>query len=243
MDIADYEPELKDSPSEAKQIFAAEISMLQWLLRGFEGYRGYNVNKLPDDFRERAYYNAALWRLVIDDLFPHLRDPRIYHILYAKYLILHLREHRFVPGDERGVITRSEVQARLYHRCKRYKARQAVKGDLQHLVGETKEVDQALGQAMYGKRPLVIMRDIPVKASRQGKIARMSSPGQSDILIQCAHGPCQRYISVHTKGSWCPECSEIEHHTCASIMIDEDEHGNKYCFKCHTNKQLYNMSE
>ena len=188
MDIANYEPELKDSSSEAKQIFAAEISMLQWLLRG---YRGYNVDKLPDDFRERAYYNEALWRLVIDDLFPHLRDPRIYHILYAKYLILHLREHRFVPGDERGVITRSEVQARLYHRCKRYKARQAVKGDLQHLVGETKEVDQALGQAMYGKRPLVIMRDIPVKASRQGKIARMSSPGQSDILIQCAHGPCQ----------------------------------------------------
>ena len=124
VDIANYEPELKDSPSEAKQIFAAEISMLQWLLRG---YRGYNVDKLPDDFREHAYYNAALWRLVIDDLFPHLRDPRLYHILYAKYLILHLREHRFVPGDERGVITRSEVQARLYHRCKRYKARQAVK--------------------------------------------------------------------------------------------------------------------
>ena len=106
VDIANYEPEMNDSPSEAKQIFAAEISMLQWLLRG---YRGYNVDKLPDDFCERAYYNEALWRLVIDDLFPHLRDPRIYHILYAKYLILHLREHRFVPGDERGVITRSEV--------------------------------------------------------------------------------------------------------------------------------------
>ena len=46
VDIANYKPELKDSSSEAKQIFAAEISMLQWLLRG---YRGYNVDKLPDD--------------------------------------------------------------------------------------------------------------------------------------------------------------------------------------------------
>ena len=157
VDIANYEPELHDSPSEAKQIFRAQVSMLQWLLRGS---RGDKVEELSDDCRERAYYNEALWRLVVDDLYPHLRDPRLYHILYAKNLILHLQEHRFVPGDERGIITRSEVQARLYHRCKRYKARQAVKGDLQHLVGETKEVDQALGQAMYGKRPLVIMRGV-----------------------------------------------------------------------------------
>ena len=177
------------------------------------------MEELSDDCRERAYYNEALWRLVVDDLYPHLRDPRLYHILYAKNLILHLQEHRFVPGDERGIITRTEVQACLYHRCKRYKARQAVKRDSQRLVGETKKVDQALEQAMYGERPLVFVRDIPTKSFRPGKAARASSPGRSGILIQCAHGSCRRYISVHTKGFWCPECSEIEHHSCASIKI------------------------
>ena len=238
--MANYEPELHDSPSEAKQIFRAQVSMLQWLLRGS---RGDKVEELSDDCRERAYYNEALWRLVVDDLYPHLHDPRLYHILYAKYLILHLQEHRFVPGDERGIITRSEVQARLYHRCKRYRARKVIENDSQRLVGETKKVDQALELATYRERPLVFVRDIPTKSFRPGKAARASSPGRSDILIQCAHGPCQRYMSVHTKGKWCPECSEIEHHSSAWVMVDTDEHGNRFCFKCHANKPLYNMSE
>ena len=73
--------------------------------------------------------------------------------------------------------------------------------------------------------PIVInaamVRNIPPKTS---------SPGKADVLNQCAHGPCQRYIPVHMNKAWCYQCERIEIH--ASFLIYEDERKRARCPSC-----------
>ena len=116
----------------------------------------------------------------------------------------------------------------------KHKTRSVVRGSAQLPLMPVREADLSLEQPTSSNTLL---------AMNEQSSPKPSPPGQANILIQCAHGPCQRYMSVHTKGKWCPECSEIEHHSSAWVMVDTDEHGNRFCFKCHANKPLYNMSE
>ena len=57
--------------------------------------------------------------------------------------------------------------------------------------------------------------------------AEPSLPGKANILLQCAHGPCQRYISVHINKAWCFECEGTEIH--APFLVHEDERKHARC--------------
>ena len=104
VNIATYQPTPGDSMLERRGIFSASIHMLQWLTRG------HLVEWVSEEARDNAYYNEALRLLVNRELIPHSHNPELYHILYAKHLIVNLLKYRYVPGDEQGVIMRSEVQ-------------------------------------------------------------------------------------------------------------------------------------
>ena len=223
VNIATYMPEAGDSVRESQNIFAAELGMLQWLTRG------YGVENVSDEARCNSYYNEALWRMVINELMPHLHNPSHYHILYAKHLILNLRKYRYVPGDERGVIVRSAVQQipNESHRRKRgkRKSRTVVQGHAQWLAATTRAVDQSLVQAAYNRMPFVLIKNNPLLWATSE-----SSSGNAEILIQCGHGHCQRYIPVHDTRKWCRQCEAVELH--AQFMVNEDENGDRHCTSC-----------
>ena len=202
--LNEYEPAPGDSLQEARNMFRAEVGMLQWLTRGHE------TEQVDETARANAYYNNALWSLVRRELIPHMDNPGPYHIVYAKQLILNLLQYRHVPGDERGVILRSEVQPFQPLRRKRgkHRSRTAVQGNPRLISETTRAVDESLHQAVYNRTQFILLRDSPKDKPDSGK---------SDILMQCAHGPCQRYISVHKKSTWCENCEAIELH--ASFMV------------------------
>ena len=208
--LNEYEPAPGDSLQEARNMFRAEVGMLQWLTRGHE------TEQVDETARANAYYNNALWSLVRRELIPHMDNPGPYHIVYAKHLILNLLQYRHVPGDERGVILRSEVQPFQPLRRKRgkHRSRTAVQGNPRLISETTRAVDESLHQAVYNRTQFIMLRDSPKDKPDSGK---------SDILMQCAHGPCQRYISVHKKSAWCENCETIELH--ASFMVFECSDG------------------
>ena len=216
--LNEYEPAPGDSLQEARNMLRAEVGMLQWLTRGHE------TEQVDETARANAYYNKALWSLVLHELIPHMNNPGPYHILYAKHLILNLLQYRHVPGDERGVILRSEVQPFQPLRRKRgkHRSRTVVHGNPRLISETTRAVDESLHQAVYNRTQFILLRDSPKDKPDSGK---------SDILMQCAHGPCQRYISVHKKSAWCENCEAIELH--ASFMVFECSDGiHDQCTQC-----------
>ena len=216
--LNEYEPAPGDSLQEARNMLRAEVGMLQWLTRGHE------TEQVDETARANAYYNNALWSLVLCELILHMDNPEPYHIVYAKHLILNLLQYRHVPGDERGVILRSEVQPFQPLRRKRgkHRSRTAVPGNPRLISETTRAVDESLHQAVYNRTQFILLRDSPKDKPDSGK---------SDILMQCAHGPCQRYISVHKKSAWCENCEAIELH--ASFMVFECSDGiHDQCTQC-----------
>ena len=216
--LNEYEPAPGDSLQEARNMFRAEVGMLQWLTRGHE------TEQVDETARANAYYNNALWSLVRRELIPHMDNPGPYHIVYAKHLILNLLQYRHVPGDERGVILRSEVQPFQPLRRKRgkHRSRTAVQGNPQLISETTRAVDESLHQVVCNRTQFVLLKDSPKDKPDSGK---------SEILMQCAHGPCQRYISVHQKAAWCKHCEAIELH--ASFMVFESSDGiHDQCTHC-----------
>ena len=102
VNIANYEPSMEDSTVERQGIFGAQIQMLQWLTRG------HIVDNVTSTARARAYYNRWMHVIIARELMPYAQDPQFFHIMYARNLILDLK-CRYVPGDERGMILRSDV--------------------------------------------------------------------------------------------------------------------------------------
>ena len=223
VNIAEYQPAPGDSIMERRGIFSASIHMLQWLTRG------HLVEWVSEEARDNAYYNEALRLLVNRELIPHSHNPELYHILYAKHLIVNLLKYRYVPGDERGVIVRSAVQQipTESHRRKRgkRKSRTVVQGHAQWLAATTRAVDQSLVQAAYNRMPFVLIKNNPLLWATSE-----SSSGNAEILIQCGHGHCQRYIPVHGTRKWCRQCEAVELH--AQFMVNEDENGDRHCTSC-----------
>ena len=239
VNIATYMPEARDSVRESQNIFAAELGMLQWITRG------YGVENVSDEARCNSYYNEALRRMVDNELVPHLRNPSHYHILYAKHLILNLRKYRYVPGDERGVILRSEVQPisnnninRSRRSRGRHKSRTVVQGNQQLLSATTSAVEHSLVTAVYNSMPLVLVKDV------WDYNTNTSVDGTADILIQCAHGPCQRYIPVAHDKPWCAPCERIEVH--APFMVHDADFNScedqcTSCFRIEDGHRIQNQ--
>ena len=222
--LEEYEPQPGDSLREAQNILRAEVGMLQWLTRGHE------KEQVDETARANAHYNDALWSLVLRELIPHLNNPEPYHILYAKHLILNLLQYRHVPGDERGVIIRSDVQHFQPLRRKRgkHRSRAAVQGNPRLISETTNAVDESLHQMVYNRTQFIQFKDSPKDKPDSGK---------SEILMQCAHGPCQRYIPVHQKVVWCKPCEAVELH--AQFMVFESSDGiHDQCTRCLDENEL-----
>ena len=216
IDLANYESSPEDSTVERQGIFGAQIQMLQWLTRG------HIVDNVTPTARARAYYNRWMHVIIARELMPYAQDPQFFHIMYARNLILDLK-CRYVPGDERGMILRSDVCPNTTGstRRKRGKHRSRSQGNAQSPLEPVREADLSLEQTALRNMPMVMVRNIPPK---------MSSPGKADVLNQCAHGPCQRYIPVHMNKAWCYQCERIEIH--ASFLIYEDERKRARCPSC-----------
>ena len=61
--------------------------------------------------------------------------------------------------------------------------------------------------AVYNSMPFVLVKDVWDYNTNTS----VDSEGNAEILIQCAHGPCQRYIPVDQKSKWCYACDGCEH--------------------------------
>ena len=235
---AEYQPEPGDSIMERRGIFSASIHMLQWLTRG------HLVEWVSEEARDNAYYNEALRLLVNRELIPHSHNPELYHILYAKHLIVNLLKYRYVPGDERGVILRSEVQPNSNNNNRsrrsrgRHRSRTVVQGNQQLLSATTRAVDHSLMAAVYNSMPFVLVKDV------WDYNTNTSVDGTAEILIQCAHGPCQRYIPVVQDKPWCAPCERIEVH--APFMVHDADFNScedqcTSCFRIEDGHRIQNQ--
>ena len=218
VDLANYESSPEDSAVERQGIFGAQIQMLQWLTRG------HIVDNVTPTARARAYYNRWMHVIIARELMPYAQDPQCFHIMHARNLILEVK-CRYVPGDERGMILRSEAHPNNDGSTRRkrgkHKTRSMVRGSAQLPLMPVREADLSLEQPTSSNTLLTMNKRISPKPS---------PPGQANILIQCAHGPCQRYISLHINKAWCFECGGTEIH--APFLVHEDEQKHARCPVC-----------
>ena len=68
-------------------------------------------------------------------------------------------------------------------------------------------------------RPCVLLNNAPL---------HYASSGKADVLIQCAHGPCQRYIPVDQKSKCCYYCDDTDRD---AIWLDDN--GDDECIDCY----------
>ena len=144
--------------------------------------------------------------------------------MYARNLILNLK-CRYVPGDEQGMILRSAVHLNDNRSTRRkrgkHKSRVVVQGNTQLPLEPVREADLHVELHSSSNTLLAMNKQISPKPSL---------PGKANILIQCTHGPCQRYVSMHTNKAWCFECEGAELY--APFLVHEDDRSHTRCPAC-----------
>ena len=227
VDMGTYEPSLGQTVWENRNIYDTQMGMLRWLTRG-----KYIVG-MDEEIRAQSYYNDAMRELIARELYPHMSDPSPYHIRFARNLINQIRKYRHVPGDERGRVYRSGGQPHRGRRGK-HKARSMRDNGAEIWRGNSSQQARVVPNRVVIRDQIIIDPPAELVAAIRPFVLLNSSPlhsassGKADVLIQCAHGPCQRYIPVDQKSNCCYYCDDTDRE---AIWLDDN--GDDECIDCY----------
>ena len=237
VDMSAYEPSPGSTVWENRNIYDTQLGMLRWLTRG-----KYVVG-MDEEIRAQSYYNDAMRELIARELDPYMSDPSPYHIRFARNLINQIRKYRHVPGDERGRVYRSGGQPHRGRRGK-HKARHMRGNGAENILPSSSQHTRVTPNWVHIREQIIIDPPAGLVAAVRPFVMFQNAPlhdaysGKADVLIQCAHGPCQRYIPVDQESKWCDACNDAEHDALygeAEIFpcITQDDNGDKQCVECY----------